>query len=93
MFRLFTILVFSIFVSSAAFAHDNEWRNRHYHRHNVEQFGYRYNNPHYRAYARPPAVGYYRAPAEYYGLPPVRGFVYQRPIPMPRYDRNNRRDW
>lgn len=91
MFRFLGILAIGILVSGAAFADGNDWGYRSpHHRHRFEQYGY---NPYYRAYTPPPVVGYYQAPAEYYGLPPVRGFVYQQQIQTPRCDRNNRRGW
>ncbi|CAD6882129.1 hypothetical protein [Methylomonas albis] len=93
MFRLTTLLTITLFFSSAVFAHDGGWRNRHRHGYHQDSYGYNYNNPYYQTYVPPPAVGYYRAPANYYGLPPVRGFVYQQPIPIRRCDRNNRHGW
>ncbi len=91
MFRVLAVLAISIFFSSTAVAHD-DWHGRHHHRHFRDDVGYGYN-PYYRGYAVPPRMGYYPAPPQYYGLPPVRGFSYRQPIPMPRFDRHARGGW
>ncbi len=93
MFRLTTLLAIILLFSSATFAHEGNWGGRHHPNYQRDNWGYTYNTPYYRTYAPPPAVGYYQAPADYYGLPPVRGFVYQQPIRAPRCDRNIRRGW
>lgn len=51
----------------------------------------------YRGYNQQPPTGY-QAPADYYGLPPVRGFVYpqqqqQQPQQKPRIERRQRERW
>ncbi len=47
----------------------------------------------YRGYIPQPPTGY-QAPAEYYGLPPVRGFVYpQQQQQIPRFENHHRGRW
>ncbi|WP_445367584.1 hypothetical protein ACH5Y9_21830 [Methylomonas sp. BW4-1] len=47
----------------------------------------------YRGYVPQPPTGY-QAPADYYGLPPVRGFVYPpQPQQMPGFENHQRGRW
>lgn len=91
MFRLLAVLLISSLGATAAVAHD-DWDHRPHHRHHRDNFVYGYN-PYYGGYAPPPRVGYYPAPPQYYGLPPVRGFGYVQPLPTPRCDRRFRGGW
>lgn len=55
--------------------------------------GYRGYQGGYRGYIHQPPTGY-QAPADYYGLPPVRGFVYPpQPQQMPRFENHHRGRW
>ena len=91
MFRLITIMTFAILVATPAFADGYGWGYQPQQRYYAPQpsYGYAPN----RIYMPPPVIGYYQAPREYYGLPPVRGFVYQQPMRVPRCDHNFRRGW
>lgn len=68
MFRKIAITFIGIFISTAAFAHD-DWQHRHHHRHHHDhrhhyrQQGY---DPFYRAYMPAPVAGYYMTPNQYY---------------------------
>lgn len=94
MFRVLIVVVVSLFFSGAALAHDDDWGYRHHHRHHHHRHHHHYDNfgYGYGAYL-PPAAGYYPAPRQYYGFPPVRSFSYQQQLPMPRYDRHDRGGW
>ncbi|CAD6881493.1 hypothetical protein [Methylomonas albis] len=74
----------------------DDYRNDYNQDHDYQNYqgNQNYNGYHggYRGYNPQPPTGY-QAPADYYGLPPVRGFVYpqQQPQQIPRFDNYHRR--
>lgn len=87
MFRIIAIVAISLFISGAAFAHDDDWGRRHHHHHH---HGHGFNSYYYRNYL-PPVMGYYPAPMQYHLPPPVRYYPYAPQ--MPRHEYRHRDRW
>jgi hypothetical protein len=73
--------------------HGNDYNQDRDYQGNQGYQGYQGYQGGYRGYIPQPPTGY-QAPADYYGLPPVRGFVYPpQPQQMPRFENHHRGRW